>query len=198
MSHGREVHVKSDFPSGYGGHVPAIRHDILFKNTSHDRKATLMRTDPSRDAFPSFVEQINGIPSSTKFPQGAKKNPTYGVVPHDGTTTMLRPPWGVMTGKRDPLNHRSSPPTMVLVRSSSSPTFTGTAPRVNQAAQHAGAILSGGFNAPDSYMEGVSAFEESQISPGAERLKRTVHIANEEALRGRMPREADILAANLG
>merc|ERR1719436_1963957 len=64
MSFGREVAVKSDLPSGYGGHVPSIRHDILFRNTAFDRTTSIRRVDPCRDAFPSFEDHIAGIPTA--------------------------------------------------------------------------------------------------------------------------------------
>lgn len=133
MSHGREVAVSSDFPSGYGGHVPSVRHDVLFRNTVFDRELTTRRHHPDREAFPNYQDQISGIPTHTRFPQGAKKTPTYGTVPHNGTTTMLKPPWGVLAGKSDPLNHRTTPRTMTRP--------TVTALRVNQAAVNTGSFL---------------------------------------------------------
>eukprot|EP00929_Paragymnodinium_shiwhaense_P018293 TRINITY_DN1285_c0_g1_i1.p2 TRINITY_DN1285_c0_g1~~TRINITY_DN1285_c0_g1_i1.p2 ORF type:complete len:120 (+),score=23.17 TRINITY_DN1285_c0_g1_i1:78-437(+) len=76
MTHFREVNVKSNYPAGYGGHIPLVRHDILHRNTEFDRKLACMRADPSRDAKPSFEDQICGVPTITKFPCGAPKNPT--------------------------------------------------------------------------------------------------------------------------
>lgn len=111
MSHGREVCVKTDFPSGYGGHIPAVRHDILFRNTVFNEEISRRRYDIARDAFPAFTNQILGVPTSTSSPQGAKNVPTYGIIPHDGTTTMLKPPWSILTSKNQPLNHRTTPQT---------------------------------------------------------------------------------------
>eukprot|EP00444_Apocalathium_aciculiferum_P024067 CAMPEP_0183421606 /NCGR_PEP_ID=MMETSP0370-20130417/27223_1 /TAXON_ID=268820 /ORGANISM="Peridinium aciculiferum, Strain PAER-2" /LENGTH=256 /DNA_ID=CAMNT_0025605615 /DNA_START=85 /DNA_END=856 /DNA_ORIENTATION=- len=111
MSHGKEVCVRSDYPSGYGGHVPSVRHDVLFRNTGFDMETAGRRTDQKRDAFPGFRDQILGIPTTTSCPRGAKKTPTHGIIPHNGTTTMLKPPWGVFTSKSDPLNHRTTPRT---------------------------------------------------------------------------------------
>merc|ERR1740121_2065344 len=71
MSHGQEVAVKSDFPSGYGGHVPSFRHDVLFRNNAFDRDCEQRRHDPRREAFPSFQDQISGIPTFTNRPRGA-------------------------------------------------------------------------------------------------------------------------------
>mmetsp|Transcript_26385 Transcript_26385/g.62910 ORF Transcript_26385/g.62910 Transcript_26385/m.62910 type:complete len:179 (-) Transcript_26385:118-654(-) len=113
MSRHREVHVKSDLPSGFGGHVPSVRHDILFRNTQFDKAQETLRNDPNRDARPSFQDHIAGIPTTTEFPRGARRPPSLGVVPHDGTTTMLKPPWGVLTTQNFPLSHRCPPPTMV-------------------------------------------------------------------------------------
>ncbi|CAK9052849.1 unnamed protein product [Durusdinium trenchii] len=42
--------------------------------------------------MPSFKSNLDGVPWYTKHPCGARKNPTKGVVPHNGTTTMLKPP----------------------------------------------------------------------------------------------------------
>lgn len=136
MSHGRETYVRSDFPAGYGGHCPSIRFDILHRNTAFDRKMALLRTDPSRDAMPSFKSNLDGVPWYTKHPCGARKNPTKGVVPHNGTTTMLKPPWGILTGKRDPLNYRAVPATMK--RALSSPAL---GERSNLAARNAGSLM---------------------------------------------------------
>mmetsp|Transcript_44012 Transcript_44012/g.79122 ORF Transcript_44012/g.79122 Transcript_44012/m.79122 type:complete len:219 (-) Transcript_44012:68-724(-) len=183
MSHGRETYVKSDYPAGYGGHIPSMRFDVLHRNTQFDRNISLSRTDPSRDAFPSFNANLTGIPNYTAHPCGAKKNPTKGVVPHSGHTTQLKPPWGVMPSRRDPLNYRAQPPSMK--RSISSPVIG--APRVNAAAMSAGSILA----SDPSYLEA------SVESPGAERLKRSVKMANEHAQFGQMPHESEILAEQL-
>eukprot|EP00931_Biecheleriopsis_adriatica_P080169 TRINITY_DN53518_c0_g1_i1.p1 TRINITY_DN53518_c0_g1~~TRINITY_DN53518_c0_g1_i1.p1 ORF type:complete len:240 (-),score=42.80 TRINITY_DN53518_c0_g1_i1:125-754(-) len=174
MAHGRETYVKSDFPAGYGGHVISLRHDLLHRNTSLDRKIALMRTDPSRDAFPTFKPNLDGVPGSTKHPSGARKNPTKGVVPHDGTTTMLKPPWGIMTSKRDPLNYRAAPPTM---KTSQSSPLLG-----------AGAMMASGQLTEPSFQ---------QSSPSAGSLKQSVQMANDYARDGTMPHESDILGDQL-
>eukprot|EP00930_Biecheleria_cincta_P033146 TRINITY_DN22960_c0_g1_i1.p1 TRINITY_DN22960_c0_g1~~TRINITY_DN22960_c0_g1_i1.p1 ORF type:complete len:195 (+),score=18.58 TRINITY_DN22960_c0_g1_i1:81-587(+) len=122
MTHGREVAVKSDFPAGYGGHVPSMRFDLLFRNTRQDRDMLLRRADPSRDAMPSFKQQLEGVPSYTKIPRGAKHNPTYKTIPHDGTTSWVTPPYAVTLPPRDPLSFRTTPPTLSRM-SRSSPAF---------------------------------------------------------------------------
>jgi len=181
MSHFRECHVKSDYPSGYGGHVPSVRHDILHRNTAIDRNIALRRADPSRDSLPSFCDQLSGLPSFTKYPNGAHNNPTKGVVPHDGTTTMLKPPWGRLLGPHEGLNQRHVPPTMR--KSCSMPQFTGH--RTNEAGQTAGMMLSRSKTPPQ-------AQPPATLTPH-ERLRRTVHVANEDAQQGYFPTEAEIL-----
>jgi len=190
MSHSREVYVKSDFPAGYGGHIPATRFDVMHHNTSHDRTQALRRTDPSRDAFPSFKPNIDGLPGFTAFPAGARKNPTLGVVPHSGSTTQLKPPWAMVPTKREPLNYRAVPPTMR--KSMSSPMLGG--PRSNVAAMNAGLAMSAGPSTEPSYMQEAPS---GMLSPEGERLKRSVQMVNRHAHEGDMPHESEILAEQL-
>mmetsp|Transcript_58264 Transcript_58264/g.164479 ORF Transcript_58264/g.164479 Transcript_58264/m.164479 type:complete len:222 (-) Transcript_58264:27-692(-) len=182
MSHGREVAVKSDYPSGYGGHVPNVRHDILFRNTAFDREQSMRRTNLNRDAFPQFEPQIGGVPSYTMKPLGAKRAPTYGVVPHDGTTTTPKPPWGVIQSPQGPLTHRNTPPTIAR----QSPRFGGsTTPRmrVNEAAMQAGGA---------TLVQGAGT--RTPTTPGnSDRLRATVTAANAEARGTRMPSEQEVL-----
>jgi len=112
MTQGHKASVKSDFPSGYGGHVPSVRHDIAFRNTAFDTEQWQRRNHPARDRHPSFEEQIAGVPCHTNNPMGARRRPTYGTIPHDGTTSMPKCPWAVATTRREPLTHRMPPPTM--------------------------------------------------------------------------------------
>lgn len=116
MIHGRETSLKSDYPSGYGGHIPNVRFDVLHRNTAFDRKWALTRKDPSRDAHPSFKDQLAGIPTYCNKPQGSKKTPSYKVVNHDGTTNC-RAPWAVMRPVREVPNHRNVPATLARARS---------------------------------------------------------------------------------
>lgn len=106
MVHGREISVKSDLPSGYGGHVPSLRHDVLFRNTAFDRTTQTKRNDTSRDAFPSFEEQISGIPSYTSTPRGPKKTPTARTIP----SLTCSPPWAVTLPLQAPPTHRTQVP----------------------------------------------------------------------------------------
>eukprot|EP00746_Dinoflagellata_sp_MGD_P003055 gnl/MRDRNA2_/MRDRNA2_105962_c0_seq1.p1 gnl/MRDRNA2_/MRDRNA2_105962_c0~~gnl/MRDRNA2_/MRDRNA2_105962_c0_seq1.p1 ORF type:complete len:261 (+),score=37.06 gnl/MRDRNA2_/MRDRNA2_105962_c0_seq1:106-783(+) len=105
MVHGREVSVKSDFPSGYGGHVSSLRHDILFRNTQFDRQVAMMRSNPSRDGFQSFADQIEGIPTYCMKPRGSKKVPTAGTIPN----STCKPPWALTLPLREPPTFRTTP-----------------------------------------------------------------------------------------
>jgi hypothetical protein len=198
-SHFREINVKSDFPAGYGGHVPVIRHDVLHRNTALDRTWTLNRNDPNRDAMPSFVDQISGVPSVTKRPCGATRNPTYKVNYRDGTTNPLAP-WGITVNRnRDKLCQRSMPPTLkraismgVLERG-----------RSNEAAKQAGSMMaSGSAGALDQYAPAPARGEEMlgaphQLSPTQEKLRKTVDDANYKATEGHMPTETEVLVEGM-
>mmetsp|Transcript_95380 Transcript_95380/g.269679 ORF Transcript_95380/g.269679 Transcript_95380/m.269679 type:complete len:236 (-) Transcript_95380:109-816(-) len=197
-THFRETYVKSDFPAGYGGHVPSTRHDVLFRNTDFDRKQALMRQDPNRDASPSFCDQIAGVPTYTRQPCGAKKHPTYKVSLHDGTTRGMAP-WGITVNpRREPLNMRTSPPTMKRWQS-----MPGLQQRSNSAAMGVGSMMAGGSDGMQYHMQETPQRHnrhqpQSPTSPGADRLRRTVDSANEVAMRRDMPTEADILHENIG
>lgn len=186
-SHFKEVNVRSDYPSGYGGHIPSIRHDILHRNTQFDRNQALKRNDPSRDAHPSFRDQIAGIPTWCAKPQGAKKNPTYGVIPHDGTTTNIISPWAVVLPVKAVPSYRNVPTT--LQRSRSMPGIGG---RSNQAAMSAGVAAVTSPAASTGQMPRMP-MAEPQPSPNADRLKRTVSMANEQSNQQRMPSEQEML-----
>eukprot|EP00929_Paragymnodinium_shiwhaense_P018295 TRINITY_DN1285_c1_g1_i1.p1 TRINITY_DN1285_c1_g1~~TRINITY_DN1285_c1_g1_i1.p1 ORF type:complete len:270 (+),score=63.69 TRINITY_DN1285_c1_g1_i1:114-923(+) len=221
MTHFREVNVRTDYPAGYGGHIPSMRFDVLFRNTEFDRKQVLMRSDPSRDAKPTFADQLLGVPTITKLPCGAPKNPTKGVCLHDGTTRPLAP-WGITENPvAERLNQRSVPATIRRMRS-----MPGLA-RSNSAAMGAGSHMMGAGEAPassasphhqqqmhmgrsggmqaapaDYYPEPQQHMPDMQMqmppqqggeSPNAARLRHTVEMANEEARHGMMPTEAQIL-----
>lgn len=106
MVSGKEISVKSDLPSGYGGHIPSLRHDILFRNTAFDRTTESKRTDLLRDAFPSFQGQICGSPTYCTNPRGPKTMPTAGTIP----STTCSPPWAVTLPLQDPPTHRTRVP----------------------------------------------------------------------------------------
>uniref|UniRef100_A0A7S1AMJ8 Uncharacterized protein n=1 Tax=Noctiluca scintillans TaxID=2966 RepID=A0A7S1AMJ8_NOCSC len=104
MIHCRDVAVKRDMPSGYGGHIPSLRHDVLFRNTRFDD----MRADlehPHRDTHPSFWEQKAGIPSHTDNPRGARRPPTTGTVPN----ARVAPRWGLTFPAEEPPSFRTVP-----------------------------------------------------------------------------------------
>jgi len=96
MIHGREVSVRSDYPSGYGGHVPSLRHDILFRNEAFDRTRRLQMNDESRDSHPDFKTQITGTGGSKVFKSLAYPDPK-------------RPPWAVTPPIRQPPTFRTTP-----------------------------------------------------------------------------------------
>jgi len=184
MVHFKEVNVKTDYPSGYGGHIPSIRHDILFRNTAFDRQQALRRNDPSRDSHPSFKDQISGIPTFCSKPQGAKKNPSWGVVPHDGTTTNIIAPWAVLRPVRPVPSHRNVPTT--LARTRSLPGLGGSRGAGVAAASPLGAAAT-----PNMMVQ----LPPDAASPdaGAGRLQRTVSMANEQAQQEAMPSEQEML-----
>jgi len=191
MIHFKEVNVKSDYPSGYGGHIPSIRHDILHRNTAYDRQIALRRNDPSRDAHPSFQDQISGIPTWCKKPQGAKKNPTYGVVPHNGTTSQLIAPWGVVSAVRPVPSYRNVPTT--LQRTRSMPGLAASSGRVNQAAMSVGAaVASPSGSASAAQLQQMQYAQQAEPSP-ASRMKNSVDFANAESNQQRMPSEQEML-----
>eukprot|EP00439_Symbiodinium_sp_Y106_P082679 s27_g22.t1 len=111
----------------------------------------------------------------TKHPCGARKNPTKGVVPHDGTTTMLKPPWGVLTGKRDPLNYRAVPPTMK--RAFSTPSIA----RSNDAARTAGSLMASGEGSVSLWALTRAIRMHDQIPVFAKRCKHAVYTGASDA-----------------
>jgi hypothetical protein len=207
MIHGRETYVKSDYPSGYGGHIPNIRFDVLFRNTAFDRKQALTRQDPSRDAHPSFKDQLAGIPTYCNKPQGSTKTPSYKVVTHDGTT-QPRPPWGVVRPVRELPNHRSVPATLARARSLPSITKKSTE---RSAPQSVGKFVSSqafGTSLAQDPMCGKSmselqdpTYDESTDWPegdtcqdeDADPLAQTITQANQEATKQKMVSEQELL-----
>jgi hypothetical protein len=103
--HHRDVHVKSDFPAGYGAHNPIFRHDIRFKNTELFRIRKLATTDVSRDSYPNFDANLTGVPGFCYNPRGAKTVPVLGQIPVYG----LKAPWAI-TKPNGSLDYRKAPP----------------------------------------------------------------------------------------
>jgi len=172
MIHGREVSVKNDFPAGYGGHVPSLRHDVLFRNTEFDRMRASLRNDPGRDVFPSFVEQNAGAPTYTKSPRGLLQAPTANC----GPDVLVKPPWALTLTLREPPTFRTSPPGTARTPLSARGMRPNTTPggmrqRTNQAAVKAGQLA---FN-----------------------LDRETAFANEKASNIAMPTEVEALSSVL-
>jgi len=205
MIAGREIHVKSDFPSGYGGHIPALRHDVLFRNTGFHRTQTVNQMAPTRDSYPSFDDHIKGIPTVTELPRGARKPPTFKAFPHEAPLKTNVAPWGLTQSNRKFLCYRTVPPSMSMSRSRSTPALQN---RANEAAQSAGSLLfPGGTNgqlgaSPGGRRQRGDEYAMDDPSSGSytgsERLRRNVDRANEKAQDERMPSEAEILAAQMG
>jgi len=191
MVHFREVHVKSDYPAGYGGHIPSIRHDTLHRNTAFDRQQVLRRNDPSRDAHPSFKDQISGIPTWCAKPQGARKNPSYGVIPHDGTTTNIISPWAVLKPVRPVPSHRNIP--ITLARTRSLPSLGASLTR--QPAVNMGASPIGGASSMGGQLQMPQ--ELPSESPTGGKIQRTVSMANVQANQQRMPSEQEMLMGEM-
>lgn len=106
MVHGREVSVKSDYPAGYGGHIPSLRFDILCRNASFDRTQAMNRANPSRDAKVSFADQLDGIPTYCMKPCGSKKVPTAGAIARGNACPA---PWALTLPLHDAPSYRTAP-----------------------------------------------------------------------------------------
>lgn len=181
MIHGREVSVKNDMPAGYGGHVPSLRHDVLFRNTAFDRKHAALRKNMHRDTFPSFMEQNAGVPAVTRFPRGKRKPPTAGTVPN----VLVKPPWALTMSLQEPPNFRNTPNLSLSARSSSARPGTGNSlpKRPNTVAVSVGQQLAspGEFDTPPKSAE------------SAQRLRFAVDAANASANLKHMPTEEEVL-----
>jgi len=103
MIDGRDMAVKSDLPSGYGGHVAKLSHDVLFDNTCFQTEQTTLHEDPNRERLPDFEYQRLGLPVSTDKPKGAKHFKTYKTINVSGCV----PPWAVMDDRASVPDHRT-------------------------------------------------------------------------------------------
>jgi hypothetical protein len=175
MIHGREVSVKNDFPAGYGGHVPSVRHDVLFRNTEFDRMNLNLKKDAKRDKFPDFDAQNRGVPTLTKFPRGMACSPTAGCCPD----ILVKPPWALTLSLRSPLTFRESPPTTLR-----RPQTTPHSARGNLSARQNRAAV----------RAGQSAFLEDRIGT-ANSTERAVAAANEVSSKQGMPSEVEVLTS---
>jgi len=182
MIHGREVAVKNDFPAGYRGHVPSLRHDVLFRNTGFDRTREVLSTDPGRDVFPSFVEQNMGVPTYTKSPRGLNQAPSAGC----GPDVLVKPPWALTLTLREPPTFRTTPRSRLgSARGLQRPVTTpgGSRCRVNDAAVKAGQLS---FNVDDR------GDRDGAISTDPDAV-RAIATVNEKAAGIATPTEVDIL-----
>jgi len=200
MIHGREVSVKNDFPAGYGGHVPSLRHDVLFRNTEFDRMRSLLKNDPGRDVLPSFVEQNLGIPSLTKNPKGIGQAPTAG----SGPDVLVKPPWALTLTLRELPTFRTNPPNSARTvaenmrlnsargNGNGRPVTTpgGTRNRVNQAAVKAGQLA---FNLDRETPTPDRVDTAASNDPTATAVKAAVASANDRASKIATPSEAEVL-----
>lgn len=110
MTKGNETAVMSNYPSGYGGHVPTLKHDVLFVNMEFHKTLDDRNGHPDRDAFPHFGHQIAGNPVYTENPRGARTAET-ALTTHPAT--MKDTPWAVQLHLNPAPSHRTSPRTIV-------------------------------------------------------------------------------------
>lgn len=211
MVSGREVAVKSDFPSGYGGHVPSLRHDALFRETKFDRTLDALRADPGRDTLPGFKELKDGVPAYTARPRGARKPET--AFTHPGPPgTLITAPWAVTAALQEPPTFRNSPATMRLA----TPRINllginaprPSTPRTNQAAKTAGQHALQADRPATAIQADTARSAEASARPlscggpladTGERLDQATKIFNERAAKARAkaPTELEILRENL-
>ena len=101
----RESAVKSDFPTGYGGNIPCMRHEVIHRNTSfekvfgHHRDSQVATSDyqQPRFKFPDFAGVKQGTPIFTRNPR----------VPSKGDLCIVT--GGHMTGEDLIAAHKNGP-----------------------------------------------------------------------------------------
>ncbi|KAL8432830.1 hypothetical protein ACSSS7_004330 [Eimeria intestinalis] len=91
MCLGLEVCVKSDYPSGYGGHIPTLHHQLLFSNCPEAQQLRARASDPNRDSFGTFEANLTGVPYLTKHAKVKAEGPRAGFFPR----TLVLPPWAI-------------------------------------------------------------------------------------------------------
>ena len=57
--------MKSNYPSGYGGHIPLQGHRVMFLSSQEAVEIFQREKNKERDAFGGFDNIIKGIPSYT-------------------------------------------------------------------------------------------------------------------------------------
>jgi len=199
MVHGREVAVRNDMPAGYGGHVPSLRHDVLFRNTGFDRRRAVMKENIMRDTFPSFAEQNEGIPAVTKLPRGRRKPPVAGTVPD----VAVKPPWALTMSLQEPPSFRTMPSGSMTERSTRQSTGPTLQRRTNANALSTGRGLAA-WPEFDRRDESRSPWPEMGVASSPQppksaesRLRFAVDSANDQSLGMNMPTEEDILFQQL-
>jgi len=100
----REVSCKSDMPSGYGGHVPKVKHDIFFENTGAYASLENRGVDSKRDCFPAFKQQKMGAPTFIN-------TAIEGVTPSTGSLpdVSVQPPWAITPPIREVPSFKMTP-----------------------------------------------------------------------------------------
>jgi len=195
MTHFKETYVKTDHPSGYGGHQPSVKHDVLFRNTAFDRKQSIMRADPSRDAHPSFNDQLAGVPTLCTNPTGSKKVPTHGVILQSGHTANPIAPWAVVRPQRPLPCHRRVPETMKKVRSQPQIGGTRNPGAVFPAQMQPSASLTA-MPAEAASPANAATSPKSSLNAGTD-MRRIVSNANDDANRMPMMSEEDMIRAEM-
>jgi hypothetical protein len=99
------VALQADFPAGYGGNKPSIRHEVIHRNTSFEKTYGHLRdakyASEGRYHFPEFTGNKQGIPVLTPNPQLPNAQFEYCTAiggrlsPQDQIATFKKGPWGV-------------------------------------------------------------------------------------------------------
>ena len=99
------VALQSDFPAGYGGNKPSIRHEVLHRNTAFEHTYGHMRdgrlASAARYHFPDFTASKEGTPIYTLNPR--IPNPQFefctalggSLTAEDQISTFKKAPWGL-------------------------------------------------------------------------------------------------------
>lgn len=102
---GMESAVKSDFPSGYGGHIPSTRHDILHRGSDFDT-VLKERINENRDYIKPFYDLKIGQPTFTDNPLAKREHPRYGTIPL--VNDLIVPPYAILKPLRPPPCYRNA------------------------------------------------------------------------------------------
>lgn len=112
------VALQSDFPSGYGGNKPSMRHEVLHRNTAFEKTYGHLRNGSlacsGRFHFPDFSASKTGTPIFTANPQRPNAQFEFctalggALKPEDHIATFKKAPWGLNEGALPKLTHESS------------------------------------------------------------------------------------------